>query len=172
MSGGFKATSICTIRREPGFAPTLGVTAREVSCHTGISARVCPWHVVPDAITTSFVPSQQTCWLFPGRVATLVPDAPRAPIRFCFAVILTHLNGRASVPFTPAVVVKVVAVKELVLVSNCPVWLFDPQGPFPGVNPRLYLSQQSWSSRYGFANSVLPAAVVGSMASPPVGFFR
>src|SRR5260221_12002041 len=171
MSGGFKATSICTIRREPGFAPTLDVTARGVNCQTAISAGVWPWHV-PSVITTSFVPSKRTCWPSAGRLASLVPEAPRAPIRFCFAVILTHLNGRASVPFTPAVDVMVVPVKELELVSNCPVWLFEPQGPFPGVNPRLYLSQQSWSSRYGFADNVLPAAVVGSRASPLVGFFR
>ena len=142
MSGGFKATSICTMRLDPGFAPTLGVTASEVISQTGITFGDSEAHVPPT--TTSCDPSQQTCWPSAGPLATLVPDVPRAPIKFCFAVILTHLNGRASDPFTPAVCVMVVAVKVVESVNNCPPWPFDPQGPAPGVKVRLAnLSQQS-----------------------------
>ena len=102
----------------------------------------------PAMTTISWEPSQQTCWPFPSELSTLVPDDPNAPIKFCLAAILTHLNGRASDPFTPAVCVRVVAVKAVEVVSNCPVWPFEPQGPAPGVKVRLaYLSQQSWSSR-------------------------
>src|ERR1043165_9568489 len=34
-SGGFRLTSICTMRLEPGFCPIFGVTASEVISHTG-----------------------------------------------------------------------------------------------------------------------------------------
>src|SRR4051812_7552459 len=130
MSGGLKATSICTIRLDPGLAPTLGVTASEVISQTGITTGNCVAQV-PLVITISWLPSQQTCWPFPGPLLTLVPDGPIAPIRFCLAAILTHLNGSASAPFTPAVCVMVEAVKLVELVSNCPLWPFEPQGPDP-----------------------------------------
>src|SRR3954447_1748255 len=142
MSGGFKATSICTMRLDPGLAPTFGVTASEVISQTGIT--VTAWVAQLPLTTISCEPSQQTCWSFAGAVATLVPAAPKAPMRFCFAVILTHLNGRASDPFTPAVCVMVVAVKAVESVSNCPPWPLEPQGPAPGVKFRwANLSQQS-----------------------------
>src|SRR6185312_6521438 len=143
MSGGFKATSICTMRLDPGLPPIFGVTASEVISHTGITVGDWLAHV-PLVTTTSWLPSQQTCWPAPSALLTLVPDDPSAPIRFCLAAILTHLNGRASAPFTPAVCVIVVAVKWVASVSNWPLWLFEPQGPLPGVRVRfVYLSQQS-----------------------------
>ena len=43
---GFKATSICTIRREPGFKPIGGVTARDVTCQTGVVVGVSASQVV------------------------------------------------------------------------------------------------------------------------------
>src|SRR6478736_8552868 len=60
-NGGLNATSICTMRLEPGFWPSFGVAAKEVSSHTGISTGVCPWHVAPGGITISCEPFQQTC---------------------------------------------------------------------------------------------------------------
>src|SRR5260370_41246113 len=66
LMGGLSATSICTMRLEPGFCPTCGVTARAVSSHTGLmSVPTEPTgrtHVVPGGITCSRTPSQQT-WL-------------------------------------------------------------------------------------------------------------
>src|SRR5579859_83084 len=110
ISGGLKATSICTIRLDPGLLPNFGVTAREVISHTGMTVGDWVAHV-PLLITTSWAPSQQTCWPAPRALFTLVPDDPKAPIRFCLAAILTHLKGRASAPFTPADCVMVEAVK-------------------------------------------------------------
>src|SRR5713226_8267314 len=62
IKGGFKATSICTIRLEPGFWPSGGVTASEVSNQTGLASGVINLHErVPTGRGSSWVPFQQTC---------------------------------------------------------------------------------------------------------------
>src|ERR1051326_7159488 len=95
-------------------------------------------------------------------------------MRFCLFVILTHLKGKASVPLTPGAVASVTVLKAKELLINWPDWPFEPQGPeLPAesvANP-VYFSQQSWSSRYGLAARGFPAAVVGSILPPDVGFF-
>src|SRR5690242_16844745 len=65
-SGGAMATSICVIRREPGFWPTGGVNASDVSTQIGF---ICPpvpgegvaVQVCPAAIGYCVRPSQHTC---------------------------------------------------------------------------------------------------------------
>src|SRR5437764_5606285 len=100
-SGGQFDTSICTMRREPGRLPTVGVMAREVSIHTGlISWGNWAAQVVPAGITRSTVPSKHTCRLEAWALTTFFapPVWLSIPSRFCLLVTRTHLNSRASAP--------------------------------------------------------------------------
>src|SRR5580765_5322248 len=94
-NGGLNATSICTMRLEPGFWPNFGVTANDVSSQTGIRDGVCPAHVVPGGITISCDPFQQTCSPLVATVPSMAV-APTfwvsGPMKFCLLAILTHLN--------------------------------------------------------------------------------
>src|SRR6266851_7239898 len=120
IKGGFSATSICTIRLEPGFWPSLGVTASEVSNQTGVACGVISAHVGVKADKgSSWVPFQQTCC--PARAALLTfwggwvgdPSTPVKPIKFCLLVTRTHLNARALAPPSPGISVVVSVVGEL-----------------------------------------------------------
>src|SRR6266851_4743265 len=107
IKGGFKATSICTIRLEPGFWPSGGVTASEVSTQTGVAWGVINPHVrVPAGRGTSWVPFQQTCCpaVTPSAVLTFWLANP---IKFCLLVTRTHLNARALAPPSPGISVVV-----------------------------------------------------------------
>src|SRR6478672_5081834 len=100
ISGGFNATSICTMRREPGFWPTLGVTASDVSSHTGFATGVIREQEATPFSGTSLVPFQQICC--PAAAAVLTGRFGN-PIKFCLFVIRTHLNARALAPFRPGI---------------------------------------------------------------------
>src|SRR6185369_8133010 len=131
------------MRRAPGFCPTFGVTAKDVSSHTGFAVGTCASHVAPTGIAISFPPSQQTWSPFAVDPSTVLLSGP---IRFCLLVILTHLKGKASGPLMPGDVARVITLKAVEELSSCVDWLLEPHGPaVPGVsvaNP-VYFSQHS-----------------------------
>src|SRR5262245_59590342 len=108
---GIRATSICTMRRAPGLWPTFGVTASDVSSHTGFAVGTCAAQVVPAGIVISLPPSQQTCRPLAAELSTVMPSWP---FRFCLLVMRTHLKGKASGPLMPGDVGSVLLLKEVV----------------------------------------------------------
>src|ERR1051326_830486 len=92
------------MRRDPGLFPTPGVTASEVSSHTGFATGVSAPQL-PGAAAISCVPFQHPCC--PADPAVADPAVPSTdcgasrPMKFCLLIILTHLKANAFALFKP-----------------------------------------------------------------------